>query len=343
MQVRIGVLLVIVFVAWAGAASAASAASWTKTRPQQFFPDFVGVGASSATDVWAVGENDADFETPVAEHWNGSSWRLMLLYNLRPDNGGLFAVSALSASDAWAVGWEDTPAAGALAMFWNGSSWTVVPTPAPATGTRTLESVSAVTRTNVWAVGGQSSGALTEHWNGSAWKVVAAPGAIPLTSVKAVSAANVWAVGGHLVEHYNGKRWVRKRTPVTRTTDLTEVSRVPGTTHLWAVGSDTATGKPVAIAYNGSRWIAHNPPGRGSLGGVAALGPHDVWACGSASSSSGAANYTVHWNGSAWSLRHPAGLADGWVENMTRAPGSTQLWAVGLDLGTDGPFAAVHR
>ena len=343
-------MVLAVMVACAATASAASAEVWTQMTPRPGCPDVPelrGVGASSAADVWAVGENDGNASMPVAAHWDGTAWQEMVSGNLEDDghNGGLIGVSALSTSDAWAVGWQDTPESGALAVFWNGSDWSVVPTPAPASGRRVLQSVSMLTPSNVWAVGYKSAGRpLAEHWNGTRWSVVATPGAQPLRSVKAVSASNVWALGGHLVEHYDGARWATVAVPITSTTNLGQITRIPGTTHLWVVGTDGATKRPVAIYYNGTSWKAHNPPGAGELDGVAALSANDVWASGT--SLTAPSNVTFHWTGSAWHAVAPAGLADGWVENMTRAPGSTQLWAVGMAISTAGnsnPFAAYYH
>ena len=345
-------MVVAVMVACAASASIASAEVWTQMTPRPGFPDIpelVGVGASSASDVWAVGENDADSSMPVAAHWDGTAWVEMSLANQLDDyQGGLTGVSALSASDAWAVGWQETPGSGALAVFWNGSDWSVVATPALAGGSRVLGSVSMLTPSDVWAVGYQTSGrSLAEHWNGTRWSVVATPNAGPLVSVKAVGASNVWAIGArHVVEHYNGTRWATVAVPVTSTTNLGRITRIPGTTHLWVVGTDMATKKPVAIYYNGASWKAHNPPGAGALDGVAALSADDVWASGTSLTAPGK-NVTFHWTGSAWHSVAPAGLAGGSVENMTRVPGSTQLWAVGMGISsggsTGGPFAAYYH
>ena len=344
-------MVVAVMVACAATASVAAAAVWTQMTPRPGYPDMpelVGVGASSSSDVWAVGENDADSSMPVAAHWDGTAWVEMSLANpLHDYQGGLMGVSALSTSDAWAVGWQDTPGSGALAAFWNGSSWSVVPTPAPASGRRALWSVSMLTPSDVWAVGDQSSGrALAEHWNGTRWSLVATPGAGPLVSVKALSASSVWAIGErHVVEHYNGTKWATVAVPITSTTNLGQITRVPGTTHLWVVGTDMKTKKPVAIYYDGTSWKAHNPRGAGALDGVAALSANDVWASGT--SLTAPSNVTFHWTGSAWHTVAPAGLANGWVEDMTRAPGSTQLWAVGMGLSSagksGGPFAAYYH
>jgi len=344
-------VVVAVMVACAATASVAAAAVWTQMTPRPGYPDIpelVGVGASSSSDVWAVGENDADSSMPVAAHWDGTAWVEMSLANpLHDYQGGLMGVSALSTSDAWAVGWQDTPGSGALAAFWNGSSWSVVPTPAPASGRRALWSVSMLTPSDVWAVGDQSSGrALAEHWNGTRWSVVATPGAGPLVSVKALSASSVWAIGErHVVEHYNGTKWATVAVPITSTTNLGQITRVPRTTHLWVVGTDMKTKTPVAIYYDGTSWKAHNPRGAGALDGVAALSANDVWASGT--SLTAPSNVTFHWTGSAWHAVAPAGLANGWVEDMTRAPGSTQLWAVGMGLSSagksGGPFAAYYH
>ena len=344
-------MVVAVMVACAATASVAAAAVWTQMTPRPGYPDMpelVGVGASSSSDVWAVGENDADSSMPVAAHWDGTAWVEMSLANpLHDYQGGLMGVSALSTSDAWAVGWQDTPGSGALAAFWNGSSWSVVPTPAPASGRRALWSVSMLTPSDVWAVGDQTSGrSLAEHWNGTRWSVVATPGAGPLVSVKALSASSVWAIGErHVVEHYNGTKWATVAVPITSTTNLGQITRVPGTTHLWVVGTDMKTKNPVAIYYDGTSWKAHNPRGAGALDGVAALSANDVWASGT--SLTAPSNVTFHWTGSAWHTVAPAGLANGWVEDMTRAPGSTQLWAVGMGLSSagksGGPFAAYYH
>jgi uncharacterized membrane protein len=156
-----------------------------------------------------------------------------------------------------------------------------------------------------------------------------------------VAANDVWAVGGPLVEHYDGTTWKVVTAPVTATTTLDQIARIPRTRRLWAVGADTATETPVAILSTGRRWRAHDPPGSGVLGGVAALGRRNVWASGEGAD--GTTNLTVHWNGSAWKVVASAGLANGAIANMTRAPGSRLLWAVGTDLATAGPFAAYRH
>ncbi len=334
-------------------ASSASQETWTETTPQFFFPDFVSVGASSATNVWAVGENSADREQPVGERWTGTQWVLHfgVLPNPNSDpNGGFFGVAALSPRDVWAVGWTDSGinVNGPLTERWDGTAWNIIATPSAAAG-GTLNAVSAVSATNIWAVGATATGGpLVMHWNGTSWRLVTAPGVTPLSSVKSVTASNIWAVGGNVVEHYNGSSWTRVRVPLASTITLSQINRVPGTTHMWAVGWNTdTTGNetPVAIYYNGSAWSRNRPPiAVGRLSGVAANSDGDVWVSGADfSAQPDSLNVTAHWNGSKWTVATPAGLANGLVENMTRAPNSNQLFAVGSLIGGDGPFAAYYH
>ena len=333
--------------------STASQEGWTETTPQLFFPGFVGVGASSTTNVWAVGENSADREQPVAERWTGSQW--VLHFGVLPNpnnvpNGGFFGVTALSARDVWAVGWTDSGinVYGPLTERWNGTAWKIIATPSAAVG-GTLNAVSAISDTNIWAVGATPTGPLIMHWNGTSWRLVAAPGATGLTSITSINASNIWAVGGNVVEHYNGSSWTRVRVPLASTVTLNQINRVPGTTHLWAVGwnDDPTTNSetPVAIYYNGSAWSRNTPPiAVGRLSGVAANSDRNVWVSGEDfSAQPDALNLTAHWNGSKWTVATPAALFDGLVENMTHVSDSNHLFAVGSLINGDGPFAAYYH
>ncbi len=41
---------------------------------------------------------------PLAEHWNGSAWRIAATAAVTADDNELHAVTMISASDGWAVG-----------------------------------------------------------------------------------------------------------------------------------------------------------------------------------------------------------------------------------------------
>jgi hypothetical protein len=334
---RLAVLLFVLVASVAAAVPAtASAGMWHETTLGLCcYPGFNGVGASSATNVWAVGENDAVGERPYAEHWDGSSWTQVPVPApggpTGVADGGLDGVSVLSAKNAWAVGWADLNVTrfAPLVEHWNGTAWSVKATPAVPDGS-SLQDVAAITRRNVWAVGRLPAGPLVEHYNGRAWRRVAVPGAGYLESVKAVSASSVWAVGGAgEIAHYNGRRWRLVSFPGESTNvTLYQVNRISKTRRMWAVGEDLTTvpASPVALYYNGSHWRSTHPPGQATLFGVAAISRRNVWAAGSLASGD---PYALHWNGVRWSVVSGTALSDGYVSHMTRAPGSRILWAVG--------------
>ena len=187
---------------------------------------FIGAAASGPRDVWAVGGTNWFSPTrPLAEHWNGSSWRQAATPD--PAGGGYFsAAAATSPSNAWAVGLVgpgpgvSSPAT-PLIEHWNGRAWTIQPVQKPATGGQ-FAGVQALSRLDAWAVGwtgGSRQQTLIEHWNGKTWKRVPSPviGVQSfLHSVTVVSSANAWAVGSYqagdgsnktLTAHWDGRHW----------------------------------------------------------------------------------------------------------------------------------------
>lgn len=193
-------------------------------------------------------------------------------------------LSALSPNDIWAVGSFSALHGTVLDTFtltehFDGRAWTIVRSPNvvpehPLNGSRqVLNAVAAVSPTDVWAVGDTidtASGSfladktLVLHWNGTAWSVVRAPdhpAEDVLSGVAVVSATDVWAVGTFVdrgadgtafpvgkteILHWNGTAWSVTPSPNGATGDagLGGVSRVPGTSQAWAVGS-TVTGPSV--------------------------------------------------------------------------------------------------
>jgi hypothetical protein len=94
--------------------------------------DLVGVSATSANDVWAVGSYQASgkYAQSLVLHWTGTSWKKAGA----PSPGGathstnLTGVSADSATDAWASGYHftDGGATASVLLHWNGTKWAKV-------------------------------------------------------------------------------------------------------------------------------------------------------------------------------------------------------------------------
>lgn len=179
-----------------------------------------------------------------------------------------------------------------------------------------LYGVAALSPSDAWAVGYYNpdppsdlydARALTEHWNGSSWVNVPNPGnttTLPntLSGVAALASDDVWAVGTSsgadgflnesLIEHWNGAQW----------------SIVP------------SPGVPQPSGYD-----------MGSLAGVSALAPNDIWAVGWAPDPTTLENHALaeHWDGTQWSIvPTPAGPPSQQFNAVT-AIAPNDVWAVG--------------
>lgn len=218
--------------------------------------DLWGVTALSATNAWAVGnQNVGLFQfRPLVEHWNGTAWQLVRVPSppLTGTGASLFGVAATSPRNIWAVG---NYAVGnrfqPLIEHFNGIRWTLIP--AAVAGSAELSRISLLTPSNGWAVGLRGAStptraqALIEHWNGHRWTAARTP-AVPgssLADVLALSPRLAWAVGSAaaphgytrtLIERWNGRAWATlpgpNRPPAS---GLTGIAGTPG--HLWAVGA----------------------------------------------------------------------------------------------------------
>jgi hypothetical protein len=162
-------------------AKAASCSSWTTTPPPSpgsFDNQLRGVTALSACNVWAVGDysnNGIAQRLTLAEHWNGTSWKVVRTPSPGHINQ-LRAVSAFSPRNVWAAGHAD---GSTLILHWNGAKSARVPSPTPGTSSD-LTGVVAVSAASAWAVGetspsGSPSQTLVLRWNGKKWARSASP------------------------------------------------------------------------------------------------------------------------------------------------------------------------
>src|SRR5215467_13031725 len=90
------------------------------------------VAALSTRDVWAVGIFDqftqSGYKT-LAEHWDGSQWKLVHTPNTSQLNNVLAGLASTGTNDVWAVGYQ-SPASGpysTLVEHWNAKAWKIVP------------------------------------------------------------------------------------------------------------------------------------------------------------------------------------------------------------------------
>ena len=247
------------------------------TFPPHSQADLFAITATSANDVWAVGNLVQDLSNGQAlsfnlfEHWNGTAWTPTLIDTNAFE--ALTGVSADAVDDAWAVGWVAPLTAGSnepLAIHWNGTNWVGAATPHVGEGENQLNAVLALAPNDAWAVGfstpdapPQQSATLTliEHFDGTSWTVVPSPNVGPhsvyqsnrLLGLTASSPNDIWAFGsyfaadgfGHqmtLLLHYDGTSWTIAPSPNptkgTYLDDLLFAGVVPSPGSVWIFGNE---------------------------------------------------------------------------------------------------------
>lgn len=240
-------------------------------------------------------------------------------------NASLTGVTSTSDSDAWAVGSENAALNGVgakvLIDHWNGTAWSQVATPATPGNTASLAGVSASSSTDAWAIGrtqvNRSDFApLALHWNGTAWSVSASAATALAGQIGAgvadISPTDAYAIGGGLgsahtglVAQWNGSTWSRVTVPAPSTDGLAS-----------------------------------------NLDAISADGPNDVWIVGTyedeiSSTFIQSETYSLHWNGSTWSVVRMPLASNSSVNNFFRfnsikANSPTDVWAVGDQGVVDG-------
>jgi hypothetical protein len=318
----------LVRIGWAEAApaSAAGCGSWSivsSPSPGAGNDNLMSVATISVNDVWDVGSDLTGTGTNIvyqtlAEHWDGSHWRIVSSPDPGSGDNQLNGVAAVSTNDVWAVGADVNSSLidQTLVEHWDGSRWSVVPSPNAGQMGDGFDGIAIVSANDIWAVGtylanGSTNYTLTEHWNGTKWSIVSSPNPQPggnyLNKVVAISSSNVWAVGGSfnstgaptLVEHWNGSQWsvVSSPSPGLHYNDLTGVTAASAN-NIWAVGYTSPTP---------SRFKART--------------------------------LIEHWDGMKWSIvpsPNPSGSSNNSLAAVAQVPRTQQFWAVGANLQTGG-------
>jgi hypothetical protein len=230
----------------------------------------------------------------------------------------LDGVATTSDSNAWAVGYccARPNFLGAIPIIdhWNGTAWSAATVPSTGYSTNSLTAVSASSTSDAWAVGRSEPQRYTfyplaMHWNGTAWSVstsfVSALSGQLGIGVADISSTDAYAVGGGLgsahtglVAQWNGSTWTRLTVPLPNNNNMLS--------DLDAISADSAS---------------------------------DVWIVGTYlfevnSSDYSEEDYSLHWNGSAWSIV-PMPLNPGTNPNVgyaldaIKANSPTDVWAVG--------------
>lgn len=343
-------------------AAAYAATGWQKATLPVLDEEhqMMDVAALGRNDVWAIGPTYGS-DPNVLLHYDGTGWTR----NAGPGRNDFTgsSISGVSGSDVWAAGHCTFPPQTAetpCVTHWDGTAWSApVELPAPDIGTTVT--VDAVAPGDVWVAGGQTTSAYYAHFDGTAWREVAAPagGEEHITDLAATGPADVWAAGYRLggsgdasdrpvVQHWDGKRWTRFRTPDVAGR-LMQIAPLGGS-RVWAVGN--GTGDPLVLRRSGTTFYpAPAVPGTDTFAtGVAADGSGGAWVALTPSfpAVAGTAETTrthyAHFANGAWRLAQ-GGTYSGQIRSwtLTRVPGTAaSLYAVGTNNTDGGPLGYVE-
>lgn len=245
------------------------------------------VSCTSTTFCIAVGVayTNQEASRPLAEVWNGVSWRVDRL-PAPTESLSLDAVSCSSSSGCIAVGDESTATelTPVALPFVHGTAAGFETLPTPEGGyDPVLEGVSCSSTTSCTAVGSYTESAqlaaLVVHWNGTRWSLQSAPTSDGyFVSVSCPSISSCVAVGnsysypsgvGTLAESWNGTTWMIEKTPRIPDSDLAELYGVSceSGSECTTVGGyddlDTGRDVPLGESFENGKWTIDktvNPP-----------------------------------------------------------------------------------
>lgn len=224
--------------------------AWVVVESPGTVAAYGSVKVFSASNVWAGGYDTANHR--ILEHWNGASWTQIAddgytgtvdsIGGLAGTTGHLFAIGAAT-TDPEPTGWFEQQTSGGwgnVALLQNRTY---------------LYGVTASSPTNAWAVGqhqtpGSSQSPYAIRWDGTSASEIDPPGYTTghwLEAAVTTGPTSVWAVGGRqtaagartLIDRYTASGWVDLGGPNAGTGNnvLYAITRVPGSTAMWAVGS----------------------------------------------------------------------------------------------------------
>ena len=350
-------------VAEAPASSVFKVVQTPNIRPFPFHSDLDAVSASSASDIWAVGESGV--------HFDGQKWTAFALPNIAGDlTSWISGVADLAPDNVWGVGVinvsQQSP--NQIIEHFDGSKWSVSAGPAfQPTDQPSLDGLTAISATDMWAAGSilttiggfPEAFPLFEHFDGTSWTATIDESNLDsfMFGVSADATNDVWAVGSialgaTFIEHFDGTAWsvVGSSSPGNGQKNLFGVTAI-APNDAWAVGffvealNQDRPQKTLIEHWDGTSWKVVPSPNVGGpnsttisnqLRGVIAVSANDVWAFGDtdAFGPSKITNLVLHWNGSAWAIvpspspnpRHT--LIDDVISGGTVIP-QGNIWLVG--------------
>jgi hypothetical protein len=329
----------------ASAMASASPPTWTvQTSPSPSgFAVFNAVSCASKTNCVAVGSTStAKAVAPLAEVWDGSSWKVAKVTDpLKASQSGTATLSGVScpstsscvAVGSYTVGTSPTAPTHPFSEVWQNGAWALHKTAHIIVSGAALAAVSCVSAKSCVAVGDYDTktlaNPLSESWNGSSWTLIKsaaiASSNASFLGISCTSSTRCTAVGSEttnglqqivLAERLRGLTWHIQSTPHLSpavTVDLASVS-CPTATECVAVGGWFRKSFVVTLAeaWNGSTWKVVATPhlagkGDAELTGVSCTSAKVCRAVGAPPAiGQASAGLAEAWNGSSWKVQSVA-------------------------------------
>ncbi len=275
------------------------------------------VNMLSPTSGWIVGDIVGGFGAIF--RWDGAGW----IATTSPTSNDLLSVYSVGANDAWAVGRSDT------IIRWNGASWTG-PMVSPTSGLD-YRSIRIINSTYGWIAGIQNpttNEGLLLRWDGTAWSIVRSFVTVDLNGLFMLPGGSSGAAVGNAetIIRWNGLQWLAQTSPTS--TDLNAAYLVSANDG-WSVGDSGSI-----FRWNGQAWHHYETlPSGVNLFGLFMKTSTDAWAVGA--NPGGATPPTIlHWDGSAWVVKSPPGVALGETLRDVYMLSANEGWAVGTGTAT---------
>ena len=287
---------------------------------------FPVVGASSARNVWAFGENLASSSGSDGYlRLNGRKWTVGNLPGTSIASGNLVVITAtrvISGKDVWVFGGKLKATASGesfapYAAQYNGHKWISKSVP----GDGAIVGVSEISAGNMWAAigtpqifaapGGPATTPSVDQWNGKSWQTAAVqptsalPAGASLDSILAERGGHVWIGGGatntkggttEFAAELTGSTWTVSTLPAKASSgDYALTSMAPDSDGgIWAVAGGLEAPNIRIWHLTGGAWTGPSSPSFGSshrtLFQLAAVpGTSSVWGVGAVERGSTAA------------------------------------------------------
>lgn len=315
-----------------------------RLQPDGSLSDVAGL---SATDIWAVGQQNAwDFwrNQGIITHWDGSSWREVPIRGDATGAGHLRSVAAASSTEVWAVG----DGHDGLPYVAKGTRDGFDRVGVPQLRTGDWLGGLAASSGRVVAVGSRDGKAFLLSSGGSAkgtaWKTGQGP-AGAMYGVALAGRSDGWAVGdsgsGPLAMHLTGSGWKQADLPEIKGGFLRDVY-ADGRKRAVAVGGVYQRDggiAPLVLDWDGRHWKRVTPPERrAELYGVTGDGDGAFWISGYDPRHE-AEGLLLRYDGSRWTtLRAPATTEERTVRLQAVAHVGDLTMAVGHSLDDKGRY-----